>query len=455
MRYSAATLSRLRTVAVSAFVVVGLLLFGLLWAKSGGSIPLITGGGYSFNAQFPNIENLAHASDVDMAGVPIGTVQALNIGKGNVNVHMILHRYGPLHQGAQVQIQDKTLINETFVEVTDGHGPKLPSGSTLPLSAAKNFTSLNTLFDSFQPPTQEAAKSLLTSFNSATDLRGADLNTLLSDLANVGAQGQTVFDVLAAQTTDLRQLVSQTGTLLTVLDEGQGQIGNLASTAEQVSHATATSQAALAQTVQTLPSVIDSAHNASGSIETLSSALTPVALNLQRAAPTLNQALITLPGTTRALRTVLPSLNSTLIDAPPTLKPLPTTAQDLTNLLPSGSNVLSNFNPVVGYLAHGQGGGTQAASTTQPGTGTGYAKDIAAFFANFNAAAASHKDSNSFYADVEDLTVGQAGGLPLSGVLQNLLAGVTGTNPYPAPAQSAVMPPSSSTAFPSVPQEKG
>ncbi|MGI8753630.1 MAG: hypothetical protein ACR2MN_15225 [Acidimicrobiales bacterium] len=91
------------------------------------------------------------------------------------------------------------------------------------------------------------------------------------------------------------------------------------------------------------------------------------------------------------------------------------TAQDLTNLLSSGSNVLSNFNPAVGYLAHGQGGGTQAASTTQPGTGTGCAKDIGAFLANVNAAAASHRDSNSSYADVEDLSVGQAGGLPLCG----------------------------------------
>lgn len=334
MRYSAATLSRLRTMAVVAFVVVGLLLFGLLWAKPGGNLPLITGHGYKFNAQFTNIENLAHASDVDMAGVPVGAVEQLNVGKGDVMVHMVLHRNGPLHQGAQVQIQAKTLINETFVQVTDGHGPKLPSGSTLPLSAAKNYTSINTVFDAFPPPTQDAARQLLTSFNSATYGRAGDISNLLGDLSNVGAQGQTVFDVLAAQTGDLQALVRQTGTLMAVLDEGQGQIGDLATSADQVSRATASSQAALAQTVQQLPAVITSAHNASGSIQMLSSALSPVAVNLQKAAPTLNQALITLPGTTRALRTVLPSLNSTLVDAPASLRTLPATAQDLTNLLP-------------------------------------------------------------------------------------------------------------------------
>ena len=438
MRYSAGTLSRLRTLAVLVFVIVGLLLFGLLWAKSGGNIPLITGNGYSFNAQFSDIENLAHASDVDMAGVPVGTVQNLQVGKGDVMVHMILHRNGPLHQGAQVQIQNKTLINETFVEVTDGNGTKLPSGSTLPLSAAKNFTSLNTVFNAFPPPTQDAARQLLTSFNSATYGRAGDLNNLLGDLANVGAQGQTVFDVLAAQTSDLQALVRQTGTLMAVLDEGQGQIGDLATSADQVSQATATSQAALAQTVQQLPSVITSARDASGSIQTLSSALSPVAINLQRAAPTLNQALITLPGTTRALRTMLPSLNSTLVDAPATLRPLPTTAQDLTNLLPSGANVLSNFNPIVHFL--------------EP-----YNQDIGAFFSNFDAAGHAHQDSTGqYYADVEAVTAAKAGGLPGLGALQAGIGQLSGGNAYPGAGQSAGDPTQPfGGPYPNVPREQG
>ena len=437
MRYSANALSRLRTLAVLAFVIVGLLLFGLLWAKSGGNIPLITGHGYSFNAQFSDIENLAHASDVDMAGVPVGTVQTLQVGKGDVMVHMVLHRNGPLHQGAQVQIQNKTLINETFVEVTDGNGAKLPTGSTLPLSAAKNFTSINTVFNAFPPPTQDAARQLLTSFNSATSGRAGDLSNLLGDLANVGAQGQTVFDVLAAQTSDLQALVRQTGTLMAVLDEGQGQIGDLATSADQVSQATATSQAALAQTVQQLPAVITSAHDASGSIQTLSSALSPVAINLQRAAPTLNQALITLPGTTRALRAMLPSLNSTLVDAPATLRPLPTTAQDLTNLLPSGANVLSNFNPVVHFL--------------EP-----YNRDIGAFFSNFDAAGHAHQDATSYYADVEAVTAAKSSGIPILGALQAGIGQLSPGNAYPSPGQSAANPTQPfGGSYPRVPREQG
>lgn len=444
MRYSAGNLARIRTVVVLGFCAVGLALFGLLWAKSGGSIPLITGHGYKFSAKFPDLENLGHASDVQMAGVPIGTVQGFSFGPGEVTAHMVLHREGPLHQGATVQIQDKTLIDESYVSVIDGTGPKLKSGTTLPLAATKNFTSLNTVFDSIKPPDQAAAKQLLTEFNSATTGRGQNVNQLLGDLANVGAQGQTVFDVLANQTGDLQQLVRQTGTLLGVLDEGQGQIGDLATSAEQVSRATASSSVALGQSLQELPGVINAAHTASGSIHSISGALTPVAANLQGAAPTLNQALNVLPATTRSLRAILTPLNNALVDAPATLGPLPTTATDVTSLLAPVTNLLSNFNPMVNYFAP-------------------YQRDIAAFFSNFDAAAQSHRDANSFYANVEITTLGMSKsflGLPVPGALpfptnfQNLYAGIP-TNPTPSPGISSTNPiQPGPLPFPHVPQEK-
>lgn len=437
MRYSATSLSRARSIAVTLFIVIGLLAFAVLWVKSGGNIPAITGGGYKFNASFSNIDNLAHASDVDMVGVPVGTVEGLQVGKGNVMVNMVLHRNGPLHQGATVQIEEKTLIGESYVQVTDGHGPVLPSGTTLPASAAKNFTSLNMLFNAITPSDQQSARQLLTEFNSATTGQGNNINTLFADLANVGARGQTVFDVLAGQTTDLQQMVRQTGTLLSVLDEGQGQIGDLATSAEKVSRATASSSAALAQSVQELPGVITAARNASGSIASLSGALSPVAANLQAAAPTLNRALIVLPATTRSLRSILTPLNNALLSAPATLSPLPTTASALTGLLTPAANLLSNFNPIVGYLAP-------------------YNRDIAGFFANFNAAAQSHRDSNSYFGDVELIGTGFTNSglhLPVPANLQQLYAALN-ANPIPAPGVAQSDPTQGPGLYPVIQREK-
>lgn len=403
---------RSRTATVVVFILAGLVIFAVLWAKSGGSIPGVTGHGYDVSAEFPDIANLAPASDVEMAGVPIGTVSGLSVHDGHVDVHMILHRAGPLHRGAKVQILQKTLVGETYVQVTDGKGATLPSGTTLPASAVQNYSDLNQIFDSLNAPTRRAASELLDELHASTAGQGTDLSQILTGLGDIGSQGQTVFDVLAAQNKDLQTLVRDSGTLLAALDEGQGQIGDLASTAEQISRVTAGESKAVTATVEGLPPVITAARNAASSVTSLSAALSPVARNLQASAPALNQALGALPATTDSLLAVLPALNGSLDLAPATLQPLPTTASDAGSLLAPLGDVLSNLNPVVSYLAP-------------------YNRDIGAFFANFSAAV-DHTDG-----------VGKYGVVELQPGLENLSAGAgvgSRTDPYPAPGQSGTAP---------------
>lgn len=427
MRYSPRTLSRMRTATVMAFIVSGLGLFAVLWAKSGGTIPGVTGHGYQISAEFPNIENLAHASTVEMAGVPIGTVTGLQIEHSMVKVDMVLHRNGPLHQGATAQILNKTLVGETYVQLTDGNGKTLPSGSVLPPSADKNYTSINQLFNSLRTPTRRAASALLTELNAATAGQSSNLSTILTGLGQVASQGGTVMSVLANQSADLQQLVSQTATLLGALDEGQGQIAGLASAAQQVTSATAGESGALSQAVQQLPGVITTAHAASGAIETLSSNLTPIATNLKVAAPQLDEALQALPGTVQNLLGVLQPLQTTLSEAPATLQPLPVTARDLNSLLPPAASLLSNVNPMVAYL--------------DP-----YKADISAFIANF-ASTWDHYDplGSYFAAYVQPALVGEGH----SGILAT-----SGSNPFPPPGVSGTDPNAPwNGVHPQVPQE--
>lgn len=412
-RFTPATLSRFRTVTVVAYLIAGLLMFAVLWAKSGGSIPGVTNHGYRISAVFPDIQNLAHASDVEMAGVPIGTVTNLHTAGGQVKVDMVLHREGPLHQGATAQILTKTLVNETYVQLTDGNGKQIPSGSILPTSAVVNYTSVNQLLDSLRAPTRDAVAALVQELNSATAGQRANLSSVMTGLGQVGDQGGTVMSVLANQTADLQQLVKQTATLLAVLDEGQGQIAGLASSAQQVSAATSKQATALSSAVADLPGVITTAHQASGSIETLSSALAPIAANLRQAAPSLNAALQTLPATSADLLQALRPLNASLGEAPATLQPLPVTAFDLSSLLPPAANLLSNINPMVAYLGP-------------------YHEDLGSLVSNF-ASVFDHYDpvGSYFAAYVQPALVGEG----KSGVLST-----SGSNPYPPPGANATDP---------------
>lgn len=373
MRYSARTLSGLRTTVVVVFVGGMLAILGVLYVKFGGSVPGITGKGYQLTAQFKNVQNLVTNSDVEMAGVPVGKVEGVTQASGHVDVQMVLSKNAPIHSGATVQIRPKTLLNETYVQIFDGNGAGMPSHSTLPLSQAQNETTLNDILNTLNAPTRASTGQLITELQQATAKQGDNLNQILGALGDVGRNGQTVFDILANQSTDLQQLVKQTATLVGVLDEGQGQIGQLVTSAQQVNQTTANAQAAVAATVQSLPGLMQSIQGASGSVQLLSTTLQPIAQNLQSSATDLNYDLVTLPGINRQLDALLPTLRATLAEAPATLGPVQTTSTQINQLIPSLAYTLSDLDPMVAYLAP-------------------YRADVAAFFSNFGAAV-SHCDS--------------------------------------------------------------
>lgn len=407
MRVSAAALSRARTATVLAFVVVSLVIFGELYVKFGGSLPFITGQGYRISADFPNIQNLATNGDVEMAGVPIGKVSAITRHGGKVEVTMILSKSEPLHQGATVQIRPKTLLNETYVQITDGSGATLASKTLLPAGSVATETTLNDVLNSFGPATRKSTGQLLLNLQAATANQGTNLNQVVAGLAQAGRQGESVLDILANQNADLQQLVEQSATLVGTLDEGQGQIGDLASAAQQVSQATSNSAASLAQTVRDLPPLISTVQGDASSVISLSDALAPIAANLKTAAPDLNADLVKLAPDTTELRAILPTLTTTLNEAPATLTPLPATSTNLDNLLPSAATGLANLNPTVAYLAP-------------------YNADLAAFIANFGAVAGHVSPGNADFAASQELVNGS--------LLQDL--GNLPTNAGPAPGSN-------------------
>ncbi len=60
----------------------------------------------------------------------------------------------PLHAGSTVSVRNKTMIEETYLEITDGYGAEYDSGSRLPDAAVRPSVQLNdvlTSLDARQP----------------------------------------------------------------------------------------------------------------------------------------------------------------------------------------------------------------------------------------------------------------------------------------------------------------
>src|SRR4029079_6939281 len=65
--------------SVGLFLIIGLLAVGWLSVKLG-RVDLLGGRGYVVTADFPTVGGLKAGSPVEIAGVPIGNVDAINLG---------------------------------------------------------------------------------------------------------------------------------------------------------------------------------------------------------------------------------------------------------------------------------------------------------------------------------------------------------------------------------------
>lgn len=413
MKIPTAAMPAIRLATIMAFVAVCALIFGYLWLGAGGRLPLISDDGYRVSLAVPSVDNLVNGSDVTVAGVEVGTVVHITTRAGTPQVTMQLDPgHAPLHQGATVAVRNKTLLQETFLEVTDGDGKPLPNGARLPDGSATPSVGLNDVLASIDEPTRRNLAATLRSLGSGTKGTHDDIAAAVSGLGMLGRDGETTLDALAQQSDQLRRLAGNAATLLTALDTQQGRIAQLASDAESVTQATVDSKADIEAVMRKLPGLLDNARAASGSLTQLSGSLGPVAADLKVAAPDLTAALRELPETGADLRGLLPALDSVLGRAPATLERVPTVSDDARQLIPNVRLTLCDLNPMLAYLSP-------------------YGRDLSAWFASTADAMRGTVDGEGhtrFTVPQNDQSIR---GIP--GGTEHLLPR---RNPYPGPGQA-------------------
>ncbi|MBA0126496.1 MCE family protein [Haloechinothrix sp. YIM 98757] len=402
----------IRLGVVLAFVTACVLLFAFLWTSSGGRIPLVSDEGYRVSASVPHVSNLAENADVMVAGTPVGEVVEIEPAGDRARVVMQLgERATPVHEGATLRVRSKTLLQETFLEITDGDGAALPNGAALPADAASQEVDLNDVLDDLDEPARDALAGSVRSLGASTEDSQESISRALTGLGHIGRDGGTAVDALASQSDSLERLTGNTAQLLEALDTRQGQIARLVDDADTVTRATAEGSEQLETVMRELPGVLDATREATDDVTRLSEALGPVAADLTEAAPELTAALEELPATAHDLRALLPPLDGTLEAAPDTLTRVPTVSGHARELLPEVQVALADVNPMLSYL--------------RP-----YGRDLAGFLTTTEPAAALAP--NGWLARLQPLFNEKSlRGLPLD---TNEI--VDRKNPYPAPGSA-------------------
>ena len=115
--------------AVGIFLLLGILALGYLSVKLG-RVSFLGASGHVVIVDFPSIGGLKVGSNVEIAGVEIGRVEAIRLADYQARVTLRVSTDVKLQEDAIASIKTKGLIGEKYVRISPGGSDKLipPNG---------------------------------------------------------------------------------------------------------------------------------------------------------------------------------------------------------------------------------------------------------------------------------------------------------------------------------------
>jgi virulence factor Mce-like protein len=369
MQKAAPSFGRVAVMAGFALSCFGLLLF--LWIAFGGSTPL-RAKGYQYTIPFREAGQLAQEADVRISGVSVGRVKKITAnpktGVSDVIVQ-VNAKYAPVTSDSRVMLRQKTLLGETYVEITPGdpQSPAVPDGGKLPVRNITPTVELDEIIQTFDPRTRAAWGVWQEELATASAGRGQDINDFFGVLPPLVDQATKLLTILNEDEDDLSRLVSNTGRTFAALSARSDQLQGLFVNTNRVFETIAARNQQLAQTFVAFPTfqresrlLLERTAEFAETTNPVIDDLKPVAAEfgptmeaLDGFAPELSALMEALGPAQNASVKGLPAVNSFLKDAAPFFGAL--------------SPALAQLNPLVQYLG-------------------AYPGELTSFFANVTAA---------------------------------------------------------------------
>jgi virulence factor Mce-like protein len=352
--------------ALSCF---GLLLF--LWLSFGGPVPLKPKG-YRVTAQFGEATTLATEADVRVSGVPVGKVKSIEpdqtTGLSRV-VMQIEPEFVPLRSDVKAILRQKTLLGETYVELTPGTktAKAIPEDGVIPDGSISQAVQLDEVFRAFDPETRKAFQTWMQTQAMALDGRGLDVNAALGNLGPFAEEASDLVGILRRQQPAVQSLISNTGVVFDALSARDGQLRSLIQSSDTVFTTTSRRASELQDIFRILPTFQREARATLADLDAFATDADPLVNQLRPAARQLSPTLRDLQATAPDLKDLFRKTGR-LITASKTGFPA------ASKLLDDTKPLLQEFHPFADELL-------PILNFIEP-----YKRELTAFFANVVAA---------------------------------------------------------------------
>ncbi|MDQ3607386.1 MAG: MCE family protein [Actinomycetota bacterium] len=352
MNKQAPTLGRLLVIVGFALSCFGLLMF--LWLSFGGPVPLQPQQ-YRFQAAFTDATTLAKQADVRVAGVTVGKVEALELdpeGNRMLATLTIDDEYAPLRSDARAILRQKTLLGETYVELTLGSAgaPVIPENGRLANTQVAPTVDFDELLRIFDPETRKTFQSWQETSAQATMGRAQDINDSLGNLPVFIESGQSVVDVLNDRRGALQSLVRETGTTFGALTENEQALRSFIADNARVFEVLGARRDSLAQSFQILPTFLAETRSLFDRLRVFSTDTDPLIRDLEPVLDDLQPTLVSLETLSPDLERLFEDIDPLVEAADVGFPPLAAVLRELDPTLRSTGPFLQQLNPILEFL---------------------------------------------------------------------------------------------------------
>ena len=234
-----------------------------------GAFIVLAGGASSGSAQgtykiqLDNAFGLVTGADFKVAGVPAGTISAINLDKKSlyavVTVNVTRGGFGQFHQNAFCQSRPESLIGEYFIDCDPGtsNSPVLKPGSTIPVTHTQSTIPADLVQDVMRLPYRERFTLIVNELGAAAAARSDDLQAALRRAVPALTETDNVLHLLANDSTTLQNLTHDSNSVITALANNSSQVERFVETANRTATATATQDNNLRLSVKNLPPLLE------------------------------------------------------------------------------------------------------------------------------------------------------------------------------------------------------
>jgi phospholipid/cholesterol/gamma-HCH transport system substrate-binding protein len=350
MSKRAPSTTQLLVITAFALACFGILLF--LWVTFGGPTPF-KARSYQVKVPFTEASQLAEQSDVRISGVDVGKVESIELGPGGKEAIALLtidDKYAPLPRSTRAMLRTKTLLGETYVELTPGSKdePPLADEGTLPSAQVADSVQLDEIFRAFDPKTRRAFQTWMQDAAVAIEGQGQNLSYAIGNFEPTFTEFENLFRTLNSQKVAVSKLFSNGAKTFEALRGREGELANLIRSSNELFKTTGNRDQDIEALFRAFPTFLDESRLTVARLQGFATNADPLSKQLVPVAEELSPTLIKFGELAPEAKKLFEALPPVIKEAPtgfPALRKL--FRDDFPPLLRSSEPFVRNLNPLV------------------------------------------------------------------------------------------------------------